>query len=465
MTTSAGIQRDAALKIARWLISKDRSADALALLCVGAVSGPNDAAGQELLAEALRLVPNSPIAKAAFERMEGKGTAGDHAALDEAIQRFGPAEIEKLEKERSRPQFMRAQVGFNNNVKYKDRVYHVQTEDSGLKMPHIITHCFADGGRVIKSHKRSYAEHAERADAPQFVRSLMKAQHMEMVLALREGKFDEVIAGRAMGGMTVFTEPPQVDLQQLATRKAKGKDGAHAESAAPPPAPAPIQPTKSAPVRFTLRVIRSLVQGPEKYEPPGDDVVIGASGNVPLTGERFCHPSEGIFYFKHGELFLEDLEGGNGLFIRIRRPVELEPGDEFIVGDQLLRVERNPPRDDGPGPGPTYMWFSPHPPSAFRVVQILEGGALGAVRLAGGTTLQIGRNEGDLTFPKDPFVADRHCFAEEQAGVIVLTDLGSKWGVFVRIRGEQKILHGDELLVGRTRLRVELPEFAGDPQL
>ena len=49
--------------------------------------------------------------------------------------------------------------------------------------------------------------------------------------------------------------------------------------------------------------------------------------------------------------------------------------------------------------------------------------------------------------------------------VIVLTDLGSKWGVFVRIRGEQKILHGDELLIGRTRLRVELPEFSGDPPL
>ena len=42
-------------------------------------------------------------------------------------------------------------------MKFRDQVFHVQTEDSGLDKPHIITHLFADGGRVIKSHKRSYA--------------------------------------------------------------------------------------------------------------------------------------------------------------------------------------------------------------------------------------------------------------------------------------------------------------------
>jgi hypothetical protein len=41
---------------------------------------------------------------------------------------------------------------------------------------------------------------------------------------------------------------------------------------------------------------------------------------------------------------------------------------------------------------------------------------------------------------------------EEQAGVIVLTDLGSLAGVFVRIKGHQELSDGDELLVGRTRL-------------
>jgi hypothetical protein len=38
----------------------------------------------------------------------------------------------------------------------------------------------------------------------------------------------------------------------------------------------------------------------------------------------------------------------------------------------------------------------------------------------------------------------------------VLTDLASRTGVFVRIQGQQELLHGDELLVGRTRLSVDL---------
>jgi hypothetical protein len=43
---------------------------------------------------------------------------------------------------------------------------------------------------------------------------------------------------------------------------------------------------------------------------------------------------------------------------------------------------------------------------------------------------------------------------EEQAGTLVLTDLSSRTGVFVRIRGRQELVSSDELLIGRTRLVV-----------
>jgi len=89
-------------------------------------------------------------------------------------------------------------------------------------------------------------------------------------------------------------------------------------------------------------------------------------------------------------------------------------------------------------------------------VQIFEGGALGACVLARGTTLQVGSTYGDFVFPEDPLVSDQHCLVEEQAGAILLTDLGSQTGVFVRIKGEQELVAGDELLVGRTKLLVEI---------
>ncbi len=432
--------RGKAGKIAAWLIEKDRPDEAVALLAAWAANGANDSAGQSLLAEALRVDPSAKIAQQAFERMEG--ITGDHAILDQAIVDFGDAYLSKIESEMRKPSFRRAQMGFNNNIKFRDTVFHVQTEDSGLDSPHIITHLFADGGRIIKSHKRSYEEHVNRDDVAEFVRDLMKSQHLEMVVKLRDGSFDRVIAGEEIGGMDLLTEPPNIDVLKLKKKKSKDKS----QPAAPP----------TAEVLFRLHVLRSLSGGPESYSPEGPEAVIGSKGAIAMEGERFCHPEEAILMMREGELQLEDLDGGNGIFFRIKSSVELELGDEFIVGDQLLRIEKNPVPDDGPAPDPTYFYSSPKWPSSFRVVQQFEGGALGACAVARGNALQIGSAIGDLVFPDDPLVSEQHCLVEEQAGSLVLTDLGSRTGVFVRVRGMQVLVHGDELLVGRTRLVVDV---------
>lgn len=457
---SAGLaqgRRAAALRVAKGLLDKGRSSDALSVLAAWAANGPNDAEGQNLLAEALRIDPGSRLAQLAFERMEG--IAGDHGILDAAIASWSVEEIARLDREMNRPSFVRAQLGFNNNVKYKERTFHIQTEDSGLDKPHVITHLFADGGRVVKSHKRSYAEHVRRDDVAQHVRQLMKAQQFEMALALREGRFDAIIEGRAVGGLEVLDYPPKVDVQKLATQKRSRikADGESASTAAADPSVAGAASTEKPPAtRFRLLVLRSLGGGPAFYQPKNREAVIGATGEVTLPGERFCHAREATIRLREKRLWLQDFEAGNGVFLRIRAPVELGPADEFVVGDQLLRIERNPVPTDAPGPGPTYFYSSPKWVSSFRVVQIFEGGALGACVLARGTTLQIGSAYGDFVFPSDPLVSEEHCLIEEQAGSILLTDLGSRTGVFVRIKGEQEVLHGDELLIGRTRLSVEL---------
>jgi FHA domain len=449
--------RAAAARVAKGLLGKGRPEDAVAVLAVWAVSGANDPEGQDLLAEALRIDPASQLAKLAFERMEG--VAGDHTALEAAIARWSLEELVRAERELGRPAFLRAQVGFNNNVKYKDQTFHIQTEDSGLDKPHVITHLFADGGRVIKSHKRSYAEHVKRDDVAQYVRQLMKGQQLEMALALREGKFDPVIEGRAMGGMEVLDYPPKADVQKLATKKKTRvqADGESDRASTPDAAPtAPSPAVDAGRPRFRLNVVRSLSGGPGVYEPMDTEAVIGSAGAIVLPGERFCHPREGVIRYRDGRLWLHDYEAGNGVFLRVKAPVELGVGDEFVVGDQLLRIERMAPLHDGPDPGPTYFYSSPKWLSSFRVVQIFEGGALGACVLARGTTLQIGSSQGDFVFPSDPLVSDQHCLIEETAGAILLTDLGSRTGVFVRIKGEQELVDRDELLVGRTRLTVQL---------
>jgi hypothetical protein len=458
MVAGPASTRASAARVAKWLLDKGRPDDAVALLSVWAANGPNDQEGQTLLAEALRIDPSSRLAKIAFERMEG--VAGDHTSLDEAVARWSTAELKKLEGEMVKPAFLRAQVGFNNNVKYKNLTFHIQTEDSGLGKPHVITHLFADGGRIIKSHKRTYADHVNDPNVAQYVRQLMKGQQLEMALALREGRFDPIIEGRAMGGMELLEGPPKADLQKLATNKKTrvAADGEEKQTGDHPSLPdgAPAPAAESQRVYFKLNVVRSLGGGPESYAPRGTEAIIGSAGGIVLPGEVFCHPREAAIRWRNGRVWLHDFEAGNGVFLRIKAPVELGPGDEFIVGDQLLRVERNPVPNDGPDPGPTYFYSSPKWISSFRVVQVFEGGGLGACVLARGTTLQIGSAYGDFVFPSDPLVSEQHCLIEEQAGSILLTDLGSRTGVFVRIKGEQELVDGDELQVGRTRLLVEI---------
>jgi len=83
-------------------------------------------------------------------------------------------------------------LGFNNNVKHRGRLFHIQTEDSGIRHPHVITHLFADGGRILKTIKTSYAEHVGNNRLSDVVRELMKEQHKTMFIALRDGAFDHV---------------------------------------------------------------------------------------------------------------------------------------------------------------------------------------------------------------------------------------------------------------------------------
>src|SRR5512138_2477552 len=69
-------------------------------------------------------------------------------------------------------------------------MYHIQTEDSGLENPHIITHLFV-GGNVIASKKTSYADIVGAENLAQVVRELMEEQHKEMLRNLISGLYDD----------------------------------------------------------------------------------------------------------------------------------------------------------------------------------------------------------------------------------------------------------------------------------
>lgn len=82
-------------------------------------------------------------------------------------------------------------VGFNHNIKHKGKMYHIQTEDSGLENPHIITHLFV-GGNILASKKTSYSDIVGAENLAQVVRELMEEQHKEMLRNLINGVYDDI---------------------------------------------------------------------------------------------------------------------------------------------------------------------------------------------------------------------------------------------------------------------------------
>ena len=81
-------------------------------------------------------------------------------------------------------------LGFNHNLQYKGEVFHVQTEDSGVANPHIITLLYR-GGVILCSQKTSYSDILKMDNLEVVVEELMKEQHKNMMRRLKTGEFDE----------------------------------------------------------------------------------------------------------------------------------------------------------------------------------------------------------------------------------------------------------------------------------
>jgi hypothetical protein len=96
--------------------------------------------------------------------------------------------------------------GFNHNIRYKDRVFHVQTEDTGLGQPFLVTQVFI-GGHLVAIEKSSYADvleaKLEQDKRNDQIRSRMQDQHKRLLKNLVKHAYDDKIA--------LYLDAPQSD--------------------------------------------------------------------------------------------------------------------------------------------------------------------------------------------------------------------------------------------------------------
>jgi hypothetical protein len=143
--------------------------------------------------------------------------------------------------------------GFNHNVKHQGRVFHVQTEDSGVDNPHVITHLFV-GGNILASKRSSYAQYLDLPDLERHVRELMEAQHKEMLRSVVSGAYD---APQDSKTPTEGSSPPAAD------------PGQH-----PSWPPLPVAPAHQLPLTMTEEGIGSIFAEDLISEKSLDEVIL-----------------------------------------------------------------------------------------------------------------------------------------------------------------------------------------------
>lgn len=79
-------------------------------------------------------------------------------------------------------------TGFNSDVGYKGKVYHVQTEDKGTEKPLIETLIYK-GGEILASRRLPYKDLIQGDDVEGAITHLMEEQHNTMILEVKRGSY------------------------------------------------------------------------------------------------------------------------------------------------------------------------------------------------------------------------------------------------------------------------------------
>ena len=73
---------------------------------------------------------------------------------------------------------------------YKNKTYHIQTEDKGRDNPNIVTLLY-EGGTILATKKTNYSDIIKFEKLDEVVKDIMQQQHKSMLKDLLSGIFDK----------------------------------------------------------------------------------------------------------------------------------------------------------------------------------------------------------------------------------------------------------------------------------
>jgi pSer/pThr/pTyr-binding forkhead associated (FHA) protein len=160
-----------------------------------------------------------------------------------------------------------------------------------------------------------------------------------------------------------------------------------------------------------------------------------------------------------GAHIIVPLENRNGVYLRIREPVDLTDGDHVLIGKEVLRFDLLPDVERTVRPALEHgvvLFGTPLRSPWGRLRQMTTAGTCRDVYHLNRSEIVLGREQGDVVFAEDEFLSRRHAQLEFHAGRVVLSDLGSSNGTFVRLRAQHVFTPGEMIRIGDELLRFEI---------
>jgi pSer/pThr/pTyr-binding forkhead associated (FHA) protein len=181
---------------------------------------------------------------------------------------------------------------------------------------------------------------------------------------------------------------------------------------------------------------------------------IGRAHGALFENDGYLSPLHAEIVVNAAGAVIRDLGSLNGVFCKMSGEEEVQSGDVFRIGQELLRFDAiAPPQplEDG-----TEIMGSPNPGYWGRLSVIIGKDIDGSAYPLFGDAVTIGRERGDINFPDDGYVSGVHARITQREGKTYLTDLGSSNGTFVRLHGERVVQDGAFLLFGQQLFRLNL---------
>lgn len=213
------------------------------------------------------------------------------------------------------------------------------------------------------------------------------------------------------------------------------------------------EPTRSAGIIGALSHIRPDGTLGDRIEVT-DGMVFGRSTGGIFVEDGYLAPQHARFTSVAGQLVIEDLGSLNGIYVRLvpNEPAPLEDGSVFRIGQEIIRFERLPAAQDVNG---TALLGGPNPGFLGRICLVLGPDLVGNCYCVPPEGIHLGRERGDIIFPDDGYVSGLHCRIHTSGGKVVITDVGSSNGTYLRLGAKTSLLPGTLLLMGQQLFRVE----------